>query len=166
MAQDVRPGISDELEKQLVEQCSVTLASLKSASLFRTNVPSTLLAEWIAQWNERLCDKGVSLCVLWGDENASLVYVCRRSHLQSDLNAPGVTRFLRAYGFLEPGIIQYLHVGVELIYLTEVIVQRIQGLAVALREIERGNESVVDSVHAVDGGSVDDKCFHGLFLSV
>ena len=99
MAQDVRPGISDELEKQLVEQCSATLASLKSASLFRTNVPSTLLAEWIAWWNERLCDKGVSLCVLWGDENASLVYVCRRSHLQSDLNAPGVTRFLRAYGY-------------------------------------------------------------------
>lgn len=99
MAQDVRPGISDELEKQLIEQCSATLASLKSASLFRTNVPSTLLAEWIARWNERLCDKGVSLCVLWSDENASLVYVCRRSHLQSDLNAPGVTRFLRAYGY-------------------------------------------------------------------
>ena len=56
--------------------------------------------------------------------------------------------------------------GVELIYLTEVIVQRIQGLAVAFREIERGNESVVDSVLAVDGGSVDDKCFLGLFLSL
>ena len=100
MSQETRQQFSDELEKRLVEQCSATLASLKSASLFRANVPnSPFLAEWIAKWNDRLYEKGVSLCVLWSDENASLVYVCRRSHLQSDLNAPGVTRFLRAYGY-------------------------------------------------------------------
>ncbi|MCC8027845.1 MAG: DUF3793 family protein [Clostridium sp.] len=88
------------LERHLIEYCSPTLASLKTASLFNHSyVSEAELDEQLKLWNGRLRDKGVILLDLCRRENKALIYVYRRSRLQADLNQPGVKGFLKNYGY-------------------------------------------------------------------
>lgn len=88
------------LEKYLIEHCSPTLASLKTANLFRLRFAEGLeLSQQLAQWNERLGGKGVSLMVLRRWDDWALVYVCRKEKLKKDLQMPGVAQFLARYGY-------------------------------------------------------------------
>lgn len=88
------------MEKQLIEYCSPTLASLKTASLFRLSfcTKSELYAQ-IAQWNAQLNQKGISVIVLKQWDKNALIYVCRKSHLELDLKKEGVFEFLHTYGY-------------------------------------------------------------------
>ena len=88
------------LDKYLVEHCSPTLASLKTANMFSCRYESErALENAINTWNELFTDKGVELIVLKKENGLALIYVCRRKMLEADLNKKGVTEFLKAYGY-------------------------------------------------------------------
>lgn len=88
------------LEKYLIENCSPTLASLKTANLFSCSFTSLEeLEENVNEWNSLFEEKGIRLVVLRIRGNSALVYVCRRAYLERDLQKPGVARFLRKYGY-------------------------------------------------------------------
>lgn len=88
------------LEKYLIEHCSPTLASLKTANLFTYAYSSDEeLTRDVFRWNNQLADKGIELIVLRKMKSTALVYVCRTSHLKRDLSQPGVAYFLRKYGY-------------------------------------------------------------------
>ena len=88
------------LEAYLIRHCAPTLASLKTAGLFRCAFEAKEeLERQLSLWNTALERKGVFLRVLRREEKAALVYVYRRSNLQRDLHAPGVERFLQRCGY-------------------------------------------------------------------
>lgn len=88
------------LEQHLIEYCSPTLASLKTASLFNhTYSTDQELTGQLDLWNRRLNKKGIFILEFCRRDNRSLIYVYRRSHLISDLNRAGVGEFLKVYGY-------------------------------------------------------------------
>lgn len=88
------------LEKYLIDHCSPTLASIKTANLFTCEMPSEEeLEQNIKYWNSHMEEKGISLIILRKSERKALVYVCRMDKLQKDLEKPGVAAFLRQYGY-------------------------------------------------------------------
>ncbi|SBW10788.1 conserved hypothetical protein [uncultured Eubacteriales bacterium] len=88
------------LERHLIEHCSPTLASLKTASLFSIAcADEEALRLGLEEWNAQFCGKGVELLALRRQEGKALVYVCRKSRLERDLGAPGVPAFLASYGY-------------------------------------------------------------------
>lgn len=88
------------LEQHLIEYCSPTLASLKTASLFNHSYRCEKeLDEQLKLWNGRLKEKGIFLLDLSRRENKALIYVYRKSHLAADLNQPGVRGFLQSWGY-------------------------------------------------------------------
>lgn len=88
------------LERYLVEHCSPTLASLKTANLFTCKFHSEEeLEEQIRLWNHSMREKGIFVMVLRKSEKTALIYVCRKSLLVQDLKKPGVEPFMRTYGY-------------------------------------------------------------------
>lgn len=88
------------LEKYLIEHCSPTLASLKTANL--VNIPFdnyAHLASSVERTNKELQGTGVCLLVLKRSEKCALVYAVRKSKLASDLQKNGVAEFLTQYGY-------------------------------------------------------------------
>lgn len=88
------------LEKYLINQCSPTLASLKTGSIFTINDAAygRISAE-IEHWNRMLRKKSLSLFLLKFKSNTALVYLCRKSQLGEDLSREGVAEFLHGYGY-------------------------------------------------------------------
>ncbi len=88
------------LERCLVEFCSTTLASLKSASLFNASFDSKEVAEeQIARWNECFEHKGIRLLLLRFHGTRALIYVYRTSHLEAILQDSEIREFLARYGY-------------------------------------------------------------------
>ncbi len=88
------------MEKYLVEYCSPTLASLKTAALFSYSYSSDeKLKEYIVLWNMSMEEKGVSMCVLRTRGHRALIYVYRRQLLERDMEKPGVLYFLNRLGY-------------------------------------------------------------------
>lgn len=88
------------IEKYLIEHCSPTLASLKTANLFSLSLKTEENADvQILQWCRLLAPKGIALYVLRRTEKDLLIYVFRRSMLKADLQKPGVAEFLSEYGY-------------------------------------------------------------------
>ncbi len=87
------------IENYLIEHCSPTLASLKTANLFNCRMPCGVLYSQLEEWRACLESKGIGIFVLRECESGSLVYVARLSMLQRDLNLPGVAEFLKQYGY-------------------------------------------------------------------
>ena len=88
------------LEKYLIEHCSPTLVSLKTANL--VNIPfedESLLTSSVERINKELQGTGVCLLVLKKSEKCALVYTVRKSKLTSDLQKDGVAEFLMQYGY-------------------------------------------------------------------
>ena len=89
-------------EKYLVDYCSPTLASVKTANLFNWFYESsTELWEQVSYWNLLMNPKGVYLYVLKEHPKKALIYVCRKSRLAENLSRPGVAAFLAGYGYGE-----------------------------------------------------------------
>ena len=66
-------------ERYLIENCSPTLASLKTANLFRYRYDrEDELKESVEKWNDRFAAKGVSVEILYQTKEWALVYVYRR----------------------------------------------------------------------------------------
>ena len=88
------------LERQLIEHCSPTLASIKTANLFRYVYSSREeLKNCIYVWNEMLSIKGVFLEVLKRGRQDALIYVYRKEKLKEDLKKQGVCDFLKKCGY-------------------------------------------------------------------
>lgn len=78
------------LEKYLIEHCSPTLASLKTANLFTYAYDREAdFQEEFRLWEARFREKGVSLMVLRKGRNTALLYVCRKDRLKRDLQQIG-----------------------------------------------------------------------------
>ena len=77
-------------EKYLVELCSPTLASLKTASLFNFSFSSDLeLEQQLNCWNYKLNQKGIFIGALREKEHHALVYVFRKSKLKTGFEQAG-----------------------------------------------------------------------------
>lgn len=100
------------IEKLLIEHCSPTLASLKTANLF--SVPYAQLYgdangdadqsnkecyRQLANINQKLRHKGITLTILKNDGKHVLIYAYRRAKLAQDLQKPGVFDFMKTYGY-------------------------------------------------------------------
>ena len=88
------------LEKYLIEHCSPTLASLKTANLM--NIPFESENELdlsVVLLNSQLSKKGIELLILKKTESSALVYAYRKSKLASDLAQKGAAELLREYGY-------------------------------------------------------------------
>lgn len=88
------------LERYLIEHCSPTLASLKTANLFTCGFTDEKeLGESVEYWKEQMAELGITLLVLRKREHTALIYVCRLAKLAEDMSKPGVARFMRKYGY-------------------------------------------------------------------
>ena len=88
------------LERYLIDHCSPTLASLKTANMFSCPYESgESLEEDVRKWNLQMKDKGLYLTILRKNDKKALVYLCRPQRLEQDLHKPGVQKFLRACGY-------------------------------------------------------------------
>ena len=88
------------IEKCLVEHCSATLASMKSANLFNmTFADDTDVEDQIEFWNRFMKEKGIRLYILRRQENRVLVYVYRKKQLSVSVKLPGLANFLKKYGY-------------------------------------------------------------------
>ncbi len=88
------------LEEYLIECCSPTLASIKTANLFNYPFSSeTELYSQLARWNGILGGKGVSITVLRQREHTALIYVYRRARLKNDLQNNEVRELLADCGY-------------------------------------------------------------------
>ena len=88
------------MEKYLIEHCSPTLASLKTANLFNYIFTSEEeLYGYIRGLNRKLSAKGVSVTILRKEAHSALVYVYREKKLAEDLAKPGVREFLTKAGY-------------------------------------------------------------------
>lgn len=88
------------MEKYLIDHCSPTLASLKTANLFNYIFTSEAqLYGYLRGLNRTLSAKGVSVTILRKEAQSALVYVYREKKLAEDLARPGVGAFLAAEGY-------------------------------------------------------------------
>lgn len=91
------------MERFIIEHCSPTLASLKTANLFNYVFETEEeLYGYLRDLNRRLSGKGVKATLLRKKEHSALVYLFREKKLQRDLEQPGVAQFMRAYGYENP----------------------------------------------------------------
>lgn len=98
------------LEKQLIEYCSPTLASLKTANMFTCSCKDLdNLMEDVDDWNRQLAEKGIFLSVLRVRNGLALIYVCRFSSLAKDMKQPGAEDFLRQCGYQETDPVHALY---------------------------------------------------------
>lgn len=97
------------LEQHLIEFCSPTLASLKTANLFNhTYASEQELNGQLEYWNSCLKAKGIFLTDLFRCNGKALIYVYRKSYLISDLEQKGVGKFLAGYGYKTANVDQAL----------------------------------------------------------
>ena len=86
--------------KALIEHCAPTLAGMKSASLFNCfYTDKELVREELTEVNNLLNSRGVYVEALLWKEKSVLIYTFRLSHLQSELERPGVRELLAEYGY-------------------------------------------------------------------
>ncbi|MBR3786709.1 MAG: DUF3793 family protein [Firmicutes bacterium] len=91
------------MERFIIEHCSPTLASLKTANLFNYVFDTeTELYSYLRELNKKLSGKGVKATLLRKTERSALVYLFREKKLQQDLEQPGVRQFMRQYGYENP----------------------------------------------------------------
>lgn len=88
------------MEQYLIEHCSPTLASIKTASLFTlTYMTHSDILSQLSEWNLLFKDKGVTLRLMKNNGSSALIYVYRPTQLEQDLQKPGVNHFLQEYGY-------------------------------------------------------------------
>lgn len=88
------------LEHSLIEHCAPTLAGIKSGNLFRYRFErkEKVLME-LAEMNSKLNTRGVYIEAVRWEEEAVLIYVYRKSHLERELQQDGVHELLGEYGY-------------------------------------------------------------------
>ena len=89
-----------QLEFYLIENCAPTLASLKTASLFRCPCREEEdVFDVLYRWNREFSRKGLHVVLLKRFSGSALIYVYRRSQLERDLKENGAKQLLETYGY-------------------------------------------------------------------
>ena len=84
-----------QLEFYLIENCAPTLASLKTASLFRCPCREEEdVFDVLYRWNREFSRKGLHVVLLKRFSGSALIYVYRRSQLERDLKENGAKQLL------------------------------------------------------------------------
>ncbi len=87
-------------DKYLVEQCSPTLAGIKTGSLFSVyNVEGVDPRQEIRKLNKILTPKGLRAVPVRYTEKYTLIYLYRPDYLDRDLRSPGALRILKDKGY-------------------------------------------------------------------
>ncbi len=87
-------------ERILIEHCSLTLSSLKTASLFAVKFYSKhALNKDVTFWNERFSQSGVKLEILKTGTKSALIYMYRKDMLMNDMNDTLAKDILLRYGY-------------------------------------------------------------------
>lgn len=87
-------------EQIIIEQCSPTLAGLKTASLFPYRYDSKeILFDEIREFNNRLLKKGVRMIPVLVDDCKALIYLYRPKKLKSDIENETATKILQNFGY-------------------------------------------------------------------
>ncbi len=87
-------------EKKLIEHCSLTLSSLKTASLFTVKFWSVRdLEDDIAYWNKKFFHSGVKLKLIRVGTDSALVYLYRQDMLLHDMKDKKAKKILSEYGY-------------------------------------------------------------------
>lgn len=90
------------IEPYIVEHCSPTLASLKTANLFSIGFENyDELLDNVERNNKMLNPKGVYVELLTVKDGRALVYVYRKVSLENDLRQPVVKEILSSFGYRE-----------------------------------------------------------------
>jgi len=98
------------MERLLINYCSPTLASLKTANLFSFSFASDCeMTEYLSYWNGVLEEKGISLTVLQINNKKALIYVFRRTKLEKDLMQEDIARFLTGCGYCDLTVENAIH---------------------------------------------------------
>lgn len=93
------------MERYLIEHCSPTLASLKTANLFNyTFCSEDELEKHLEGLAATLEPKGVSITILRKKARSALIYVYREKKLRTDLNHPNACKILRRNGYADTSV--------------------------------------------------------------
>ncbi len=87
-------------EKTLIEHCSLTLSSLKTASLFTVKFwNKRALEDDIAFWDKKFLQSGVKIKLLKVGVDSALVYLFREDMLINDMRDANAKAILLQYGY-------------------------------------------------------------------
>ncbi|MBR0410613.1 MAG: DUF3793 family protein [Eubacterium sp.] len=87
-------------EQLLIDQCSPTLAGLKTGNMFPVNIEDGQdIIEELRQLNRLLGEKGIRVVILRKTDKKALVYLYRPDYLDRDLNCPKARQILNAKGY-------------------------------------------------------------------
>lgn len=87
-------------EKMIVEQCSPTLAGMKTGSVFHCSYENEAeLHSEISRFNGVLIPKGLRMLPLKKDGRRALIYVYRPTQLEKDVNESSAIDILKSYGY-------------------------------------------------------------------
>ncbi len=107
-------------EALLIEHCSLTLSSLKSASLFTVKFSEFhSLKHDITLWNHRFLSKGIKLRLLKAGSSSALIYVYREDMLKKDFSDPSTQGILSRYSYSDLDIETALNRLSKRLYLYE-----------------------------------------------
>lgn len=88
-------------EQLIIQQCSPTLAGLKTGNLFLVEMESReQLKEEIRRINQRLCRRGIRMIPMKYNKGKALVYLYRVSKLKEDLNNSEAKKILEKMGYV------------------------------------------------------------------
>lgn len=90
------------IEREVIKECSPTLAGLKTGSLFNYRYDNISdFKKELASVNRELNAKGVYVTFLKRNEKSALLYVFRPDRLEKDLSQPAVQNVLKAFGYTD-----------------------------------------------------------------
>ena len=96
----MRPEISFDLDSNIIEQCSPTLAGLKTANLFRVKLcDETDINASLCRLNRSLRKKGIRIVPLKRTQDYALIYLYRPDYLKRDLSDPKAILILENKGY-------------------------------------------------------------------
>ncbi len=107
-------------EKLLIDHCSLTLSSLKTASLFTVKfININSLNNSIKFWNDSFFEKGLQLKLLKAHNNFALIYLYREDMLKRDLNNFLCKNVLLQYGYCDLSVENAIKTLSSRLYLCE-----------------------------------------------
>ena len=87
-------------EKVLIQQCSPTLAGLKTGNMFSCDFETAAeMKKWLREWNKKLSSKGLRFLPLRYRNHRALIYVYRPSRLKNDLEHRQAREILCSRGY-------------------------------------------------------------------
>ena len=90
------------IEREVIKECSPTLAGLKTGNLFNYRYDNISdFRKELASVNRKLNAKGVYVTFLKQNEKSALLYVFRPDRLEKDLSQPAVQNVLKTFGYTD-----------------------------------------------------------------